>query len=396
MINRVILMVLDSVGAGASADAAKYGDAGADTLGHIFQSMGDHYALPNLANLGLYNLISLVHPPNPERIVGSFGKAACASSGKDTTTGHWELAGLIIKKPFPTYPNAFPKALIEEFERKIGTKTLGNVVASGTEIIKELGEEHVKTGYPIIYTSADSVFQIAAHETRFGLEKLYNICKIAREMLAGENAVARVIARPFIGEPGSFTRTENRRDYSVDPTGKTVLDLVKENGGSVVAVGKINDIFNGRGITEVLPTHSNNTGMVLTWDAVSNKVPLGSEPCLIFSNLIDFDMLWGHRRDVKAYARGLQEFDKFLPSLMAVLRDEDILIITADHGCDPTYTYHTDHTREYVPILVYGKKIKAGADLGVRKTMADVAQTIADFFGFKPMENGTSFKKLLA
>ena len=393
MINRVILMVLDSVGTGAMPDAANFGDSGADTLGHIFESMGKTYSLPNLASLGLYNIIKQREAAKPETLRGSYGKLACASAGKDTTVGHWELAGIILKKPFPTYPKGFPKQIIEEFERRIGTKILGNKTASGTEIIKELGEEHIRTGYPIVYTSADSVFQVAAHETHFGLEKLYSACRAAREMLAGEHAVARVIARPFVGEPGNFTRTDNRKDYSLSPDKKTILDLIAESGGDVVAVGKINDIFNGRGITESMPTHSNNTGMVYTWDAVSKKVPAPGKKCLIFSNLVDFDMLWGHRRDVKAYARGLEEFDKFLPTLTDKMLDGDILIISADHGCDPTYNAHTDHTREYVPLLVYGKKAKKGVSLGTRSTMADVAQTIADIFGFEPMENGTSFKK---
>ena len=395
MINRVILLVLDSVGAGAMPDAASFGDSGADTLGHIFERMGKTYSLPNLASLGLYNIIPRKQPATQEKLSGAFGKMACASAGKDTTVGHWELAGNILKKPFPTYPKGFPKQIIEEFEKRIGTKTLGNKTASGTEIIKELGEEHIRTGYPIVYTSADSVFQVAAHESRFGLEKLYSACKAAREMLTGEHAVARVIARPFTGEPGNFKRTENRRDYSLSPAKKTILDLTAENGGTVVAVGKIKDIFNGRGITDVMATHSNNTGMAYTLDAVSDKVPAPGKKCLIFSNLVDFDMLWGHRRDVTGYAGALQEFDKFLPALLGKLLDEDILIITADHGCDPTYTAHTDHTREYVPLLVYGKEVRKGASLGTRSTMADVAQTIADIFGFERMENGTSFKKEL-
>ncbi|MCX5781921.1 MAG: phosphopentomutase [Elusimicrobia bacterium] len=395
MINRVILVVLDSVGAGALPDAEKYGDTGADTLGHIFSNMGKDYSLPNMANLGLYNIISS-SLTKPEVLSGSYGKMACLSPGKDTTVGHWEIAGIILDKPFPTYPNGFPKELIKTFEKKIGTKTLGNFAASGTEIIKQLGEKHIKSGYPIIYTSADSVFQIAAHEKYFGLEKLYSICKIARKMLTGDHNVSRVIARPFIGEPGSFVRTENRKDFSLPPVKKTILDKVKENGGSVVAIGKIKDIFNGQGITQSMLARNNSEGMAMTMDAVSQNIrPLPDSKSLVFTNLLDFDMLWGHRRDVKSYARGLEEFDKFLPSLIEKMKQEDLLIITADHGCDPTYTVHTDHTREYVPLMIYGKKIKSGINLGARASMSDIAQTIADIFSFNQMENGKSFKNLL-
>ena len=322
------------------------------------------------------------------KIIGCYGKMACASPAKDTTAGHWELSGIILDKAFPTYPNGFPKEVISEFEKLIGTKTLGNCTASGTEIIQRLGDEHCRTGYPIVYTSADSVFQIAAHEKTFGLEKLYDICRAARKMLTGEHAVGRVIARPFIGDHGNYTRTENRRDYSLDPFETTILDKIKNSGKQVVAVGKIEDIFNGKGITKALHTHNNTSGMAETLElTVKNDVSQG----LIFTNLVDFDMLWGHRRDVKAYAAGLKAFDDYLPKLIQALKTDDILIITADHGCDPTFTKHTDHTREYVPLLVYGKNIKQDVNLGARNTFADVAQTIADAFGLEPMKNGTSF-----
>lgn len=389
-LNRFILVVLDSAGIGELPDAEKYGDKGADTLGHVIESSGSDFVLPNLAFLGLYNLFHKKYLKSAVELIGSYGKMECASLGKDTTVGHWEIAGIILNKPFPTYPNGFPKELIFEFEKRIGTKILGNYPASGTEIIKQLGQEHCRTGYPIVYTSADSVFQIAAHEKSFGLEKLYDVCRIARQMLSGEHGVCRVIARPFKGKPGSFVRTENRRDFSLSPAGTTILDKIKNSDGEVTAVGKIEDIFNKQGITKAIHTRSNSEGISVTIDAVS-KEP--HSPTLIFTNLVDFDMLWGHRRNVKAYADGLKEFDNSLPAIIAKMRGEDILIITADHGCDPTFTRHTDHTREYVPLLVYGKKIKAGVNLKVRSTFADIAQTIADTFNLPPMEHGTSFKQ---
>lgn len=389
---RIILLVLDSVGVGALPDAGRYGDAGADTLGHIFQAMGPSYALPNLARMGLCRLPAGNRSCMQENSTAAYGRMQCASPAKDTTAGHWELAGLVLEKPFPTYPHGFPQELIADFEKRIGTKILGNVPASGTEIIRQLGDEHCRTGYPIIYTSADSVFQIAAHETFFGLERLYHVCRIAREMLTGEHAVGRVIARPFTGDTGAYIRTANRRDYSLTPFAPTILDRVKESGGEVVAVGKIEDIFNRQGITRAVHSRSNTEGMQVTLDAV--RVSPAART-LIFTNLVDFDMLWGHRRDVRSYADGLKAFDEFLPTLLAALQPDDLLIITADHGCDPTYTQHTDHTREYVPLLVQGRRVWRGKDLGTRATFADVAQTVADIFGLAPMEHGTSFRKEL-
>jgi len=391
-INRFVILVLDSVGIGALPDAVKYGDSGADTLGHIFEAMGEDYNLPNLARLGLYSLVSSSKKKPNAPLSGSFGRMMCASPAKDTTAGHWELAGIVLDKAFPVYPEGFPDNVIAEFEKKIGTKTLGNVTASGTEIINRLGDEHVKTGYPIVYTSADSVFQIAAHEETFGLEKLYEICRTARAMLKGEHSVGRVIARPFVGESGSYIRTANRRDFSLLPFEPTILDKIKNSGGTVTAVGKIEDIFNGSGITQSVHAHSNKECFSATLELISKKV---SQRSLIFTNLVDFDMLWGHRRDVKAYAKGLKDFDDSLQALFNALKEDDVLIITADHGCDPVFAKHTDHTREYVPLLVYGKNIKTGVDLGVRSTFADVAQSIAEAFGLDPFKNGKSFTKEL-
>lgn len=392
-LNRIILIVLDSVGAGELPDADKYGDKGTNTLKHIFESMGKDFVLPNLGKLGLYNIINNPFEHASQNIVGNYGKMATMSPAKDTTAGHWEISGVILDKPFPTYPNGFPKDLIEEFERKIGTKVLGNCVASGTEIIKQLGEDHYKTGYPIVYTSADSVFQIAASqdENIFGLEKLYNACTIARQMLTGEHAVGRVIARPFIRKSdGTFERTSNRKDYSLNPLGETILDKIVNNNGKVISIGKIKDIFNGRGISVSYHTTNNIDGIQKTIECISDKTDSDKKQ-LIFTNLVDFDMLWGHRRNVDSYAKGLKYFDDKLPEIINSMSDTDLLIVTADHGCDPTYTKHTDHTREYVPLMVYGKNIKQNISLGIRTSLSDIAQTIADIFEFSPMKNGKSF-----
>ncbi|MDK2793736.1 MAG: phosphopentomutase [Caldanaerobacter sp.] len=344
MLQRVILIVLDSVGVGELPDAYKFGDEGTNTLGHVVEKTG--IKLPTMEKLGLGNIIPLkTVAPNPNAI-GAYGKMAEKSAGKDTTTGHWEIAGLIVEKPFPTYPEGFPKEIIEEFEKRIGRKVLGNKPASGTEIIKELGEEHIKTGYPTVYTSADSVFQIAAHEEVIPLEELYRMCEIAREILKGDHAVGRVIARPFIGSPGNFVRTANRKDFSLKPFGPTVLDMLKEAGYQVYAVGKIEDIFAGQGITDSIHTGNNDEGITATIEAM-DAVKKG----IIFTNLVDFDMVYGHRNDVNGYAKALKHFDERLPEIMLRLKEEDLLIITADHGCDPT-TPGTDHTREYVPLLV--------------------------------------------
>jgi len=383
--SRIILIVLDSAGIGALPDAALYGDEGSDTIGHICKFTG--IELPNMDSLGLGNIKPLDHNPPAVGPKGFYGKMAEQSAGKDSTTGHWEIAGLWLERPFPTYPNGFPPEVIDEFEKRIGTKILGNKPASGTEIIKELGEQHMKTGYPIVYTSADSVFQIAAHEEVIPLERLYEVCRIARQVMTGEHAVARVIARPFIGTPGNFVRTEHRRDFSLEPTGETMLDKLKAKGLGIYAIGKIEDIFAGRGITKSIHTGNNHDGIAATIDCMAD-----ADAGLIFTNLVDFDMLYGHRNDVYGYARALREFDDALPAIMAGMNDNDLLIITADHGCDPT-TPSTDHSREYVPLLVYTPSNQDTYTLGVRKTFADIAQTVAENFNLTPFEHGKSFLK---
>jgi len=389
MTKRIILIVLDSVGVGELPDAAAYNDKGANTLGHIFNALGDSFFLPNLAKLGLYKIINTKNRLPEVEVIGCYGKMMTKSPAKDTTAGHWEMSGIILKKPFPVYPHGFPKEIIDNFEKLIGTKVLGNYVISGTEIIKQLGAQHQKTGYPIVYTSADSVFQIAAHEESFGLNRLYEICQTARDLMQGDNAVGRIIARPFVGTEGNYTRTTNRRDYSLAPPETTILDEIKNSQGEVVGVGKIEDIFNGRGITKAIHTKGNLNGMDVTLNELNQSSKVQT---LIFTNLVDFDMLWGHRRNIEAYANGLKDFDVFLPNFIKALKDDDILIITADHGCDPTYKLHTDHTREYVPLLVYGKKLKRNVDLGIRETLSDISQTVADIFGIPKMKNGGSFK----
>jgi phosphopentomutase len=424
---RVILIVLDSVGIGALPDADKYGDEGSDTLGNIAREVGS-LRLPNMAALGLGNLVGLAEPRSqlnrPHRRMpgvntlaswfgfpgipikmpsGVCGRLAPRSPGKDTTTGHWEIAGIILEKPFRTYPGGFPEKLISEFEAKIGRAVLGNKPASGTEIIKELGEEHIRTGKPIVYTSADSVFQIAAHEEIVPLDTLYDWCQTARDMLTGDDLVARVIARPFTGEPGNFTRTANRKDYSLKPLAPTLLDYVREAGGCVTAIGKIHDIFAGQGIDRSVHTASNAEAIEAILREMrgdprpgdcTDSAPLPGEPCphLIFANLVDFDMLYGHRNDVLGYARALVEFDTALPSILALLQDRDVLVITADHGCDPT-TPSTDHSREYVPLLMHGKALKQGVVLQDRDTLADIGATCAELMGVEYAGAGTSFAK---
>ena len=385
---RVIMIVLDSVGVGELPDAALYGDEGSNTLGNTAKAVGG-LNLPNLGRLGLGNIIPIEGVPSTDTPAGAWGKMAEQSAGKDTTTGHWEIAGLILDKPFPTYPNGFPPEVIDEFEKAIGRKTLGNYPASGTVIIEELGEEHIKTGYPIVYTSADSVFQIAAHEEVVPLELLYEWCQVARQQLQGEHGVGRVIARPFVGEPGSFSRTSARRDFSLEPPTPTILDVLVENGIPVYSVGKIKDIFAGRGITEGVKTNNNQEVV----DGVLRYMQSKDESMLNLRQLVDFDMLWGHRNDAEGYARGLEEFDKRLPDILNALRPDDILIILADHGCDPT-TASTDHSREYVPLLVTGNKVKP-ENLGVRETFADTAQTIAEFFGVEFVSSGRSFAHIV-
>ncbi|MDD2443813.1 MAG: phosphopentomutase [Desulfotomaculaceae bacterium] len=374
-VKRVLLLVLDSVGVGELPDAGDYGDTGSNTLGNTARAVRG-LKLPHLERLGLGNIIDVEGVPPAVRPEASYGRMAEQSMGKDTTIGHWEMAGLILKHPFPVYPKGFPPALIKSFEQKISRLTLGNKVASGTAIIDELGAKHMETGDPIVYTSADSVFQVAAHEDVIPIEELYRICRIAREMLAGEHAVGRVIARPFVGNPGSFRRTANRHDFSLKPPGKTVLDLLKENNIPVTAVGKITDIFDGEGITMTVTCRGNTD----CTDQTLQLVHSGIEG-LIFINLVDFDMLYGHRNDPRGYADALEELDRRLPELLELLGESDVLIITADHGCDPT-TVSTDHSREYVPLLVYGDPVLGGVNLGVRETFADVAATVADIFGF--------------
>ncbi len=383
-VNRIILIVLDGVGIGALPDADQYGDAGSNTLVNTARAVGG-LSLPHLARLGLGNITQIPGVPAAAEPAGSFGKMAERSPGKDTTTGHWEIAGLVLDKPFPVYPNGFPEELIEFFEEQIGRRVLGNKVASGTEIIEELGAEHMRTGYPIVYTSADSVFQIAAHEEIIPVQELYRICQIARKILSGKHAVARVIARPFIGRPGAFIRTARRHDFSLAPPKPTILDALCENGFAVLAVGKIEDIFAGRGITRTVHTKDNMDGVNRTLEFMR-----GGERGLIFANLVDFDMVYGHRNNAPGYAEALAAFDRRLPEIMNALRSDDILIVTADHGCDPT-TPSTDHSREYVPVLVYGHKVRPGVNLGIRQTFADIAATVADLFHLDFRSPGTSF-----
>ncbi|MCM8711058.1 phosphopentomutase [Clostridium sp. SYSU_GA19001] len=386
MVNRVILIVLDSVGIGELPDADKFGDKGSDTLGNISKAVGG-LRLPNMERLGLGNIDGIKNIVKFDNPKGTFGKCSEMSVGKDTITGHWEIAGVILKRPLNTYSEGFPKDIIEEFENKIGRKVLGNKVASGTEIIKELGDEHVKTGYPIVYTSADSVFQIAAHEEVIPLEELYSMCKIAREMLVGDRIVGRVIARPFVGKNGAYSRTSNRKDYALDPFNKTMLDYIKETGNNVMAVGKIEDIYNGKGITDAVHIKNNMEGVDKTIEYMKTN-----KSGLIFTNLVDFDMIYGHRNDYKGYAKALQDFDNRLPEIIHLMSKEDVLILTADHGCDPT-TESTDHSREYVPVVVYGEKIKAGVNIGTRKSFCDIGKTVLELLNVKNELYGQSFAK---
>ncbi|ACL69452.1 phosphopentomutase [Halothermothrix orenii H 168] len=346
-------------------------------------------SIPNMERMGLGKIKDLEGISSTIKARGAYGKMAESSAGKDTTTGHWEIAGIILKEPFPTYPDGFPPEVIKPFEREIGREVLGNKPASGTKIIEELGEEHIKTGKPIVYTSADSVFQIAAHEEVIPVEELYNMCKIARRILTGKHAVGRVIARPFIGKPGNFVRTERREDFSLEPPEKTMLDIIKEAGLQVYAVGKIVDIFAGRGINEYNHTVDNMDSVDAILDYM-DEVSSG----LIFANLVEFDMVYGHRRNVKGYARALEEFDQRIPEILDKLKSNDILIITADHGCDPAYK-GTDHTREYVPLLIYGENIKEDCNLGVRSSYSDLAATITDLLGVRQVNNGESFAGII-
>ncbi len=385
MIKRVILFVLDSVGIGALPDSEKFGDIGVNTLGHIAKST-DNFKIPNLMKMGIGNIDGVDYIQADENPIGAFGRSLEASNGKDTTTGHWEIAGLYIEQPFKTYPDGFPDYIIDAFESKIGKKILCNKPASGTVVLEELGEEHMRTGSPIVYTSADSVFQIAAHEDIIPLPELYNMCQIARDMLMGEDQVARVIARPFIGEPGNFQRTSNRRDYSIKPYQKTVLDYAKEAGLKVKAVGKIVDIYDGEGITDDVHTKDNMDGVDQTLNYLKEDFQ-----GILFTNLVDFDAKFGHRRDIPGYRGALEEVDARIPELMAAMKPTDMLIILADHGNDPAYK-GSDHTREYIPLLIYGEEIKAGVNIGTRKTFADVAATVSDVLNISATPYGESFK----
>lgn len=380
---RIVLVVLDSVGIGPMPDWAEFlDDMPGDTLGHC--AMLRPLKLPNLEAMGLANIRPFEHLRPAKAPRANYGRCALASPGKDTTTGHWELAGILLQKPFPLYPGGFPADLMAEFERRIGRGTLGNRPASGTEIIRELGEEHMATGRPIVYTSADSVFQIAAHEEVIPIEQQYRICQTARELLRGEHEVGRVIARPFVGRPGAFRRTANRHDYAVAPPRGMLLDALSGRNVDVVGVGKISDIYLGRGVTRSLKTKSNAEGMERIEDALRDF-----DRGLIFANLVDFDMLYGHRNDAEGYSRALEEVDAWLPRLDAALRPGDLVVLTADHGCDPT-TPSTDHSREYVPLLAYGPGLKGGAALGTRASLADIGQTVAENFGTR-LAAGVSF-----
>ncbi len=378
---RVIVIILDGVGCGELPDAEKYGDKGSNTLGNLAKKLGG-LKLPNLEKLGLGNIISIRGVPPTSTPLASYGKAGELSAGKDSTIGHWELMGVITKKPFPTYPEGLPRAMLKKFQDAIPQGgTLGGLPASGTQIIQELGEQHLKTSYPIVYTSADSVFQIAAHKSVIPLDKLYEMCETARALFP---EIGRVIARPFIGEKGEFKRTPERKDYSMPPSDLTLLDMLKAKGKAVTTVGKIDYLFAGRGITQAIHTRNNQEVMKNILEVM--QIQKGG---LIFSNLVDFDMLWGHRNDAEGFARGLSEFDEWLPSLLSKLKSEDILFITADHGVDPT-TPSTDHSREYIPILVYGDMIISGVNLEVRESFSDIGATIGEYFGVKTLA-GKSF-----
>ena len=380
-----VIIILDGVGIGELPDASKYGDAGSDTLGNMAKKLGG-LNLPNLQKLGLGNIHEIKGVSPAQNPLASYGKMAEVSKGKDSTTGHWEIAGLKVEIDFPYYPEGFPQELIEQFIQETGVKgVLGNKPASGTEIIKELGDEHVKTGYPIVYTSADSVFQIAAHEEVIPLERLYEICRIAREkVLVGKDSVGRVIARPFVGKSGNYTRTTNRKDFSLNPPEDTILNVLQFNGIKTIAVGKVNDLFNYSGIDVRAKTKSNAEGIekIIEFNSAEKE-------SFIFANLVDFDVYYGHRNDPEGFHKALQEFDSKLPEILATFDETDALVITADHGNDPT-TPSTDHSREYVPLLFY-RKGHAGRNLGVRKTFSDVAQTVAHFFKVNNSLKGTSF-----
>lgn len=385
---RVIWIVLDSVGIGELPDAKAYGDEGRDTLGHVARSRP--LMLPNLVRLGLASIKPLEHLEPPSKPNGSYGKGVTVSPGKDTTAGHWEMAGIWLDRAFPVYPHGFPESLMQKFEAAICRRTLGNKPASGTEIIKELGEEHMRTGFPVVYTSGDSVFQIAAHEEVIPVAKLYRMCEVARALLDGPNRVGRVIARPFTGTPGNFRRTERRHDYAVEPPRPMLLDVLAERKIPIFGVGKIHDIYNGRGLEHYVTTRNNADGMAKLNETFSRQTK-----GLIFANLVDFDMLYGHRKDVEGFARSLEEFDSLLGPFLDAMLPGDLLLITADHGCDPDpVSLSTDHSREYVPILAYTPRTNRGANLGTRSTLSDMGQTVAENFACS-IPHGSSFLKEL-
>ncbi len=387
---RIVIIVLDGVGIGALPDAGKYGDAGANTLRHCAEAVGG-LSLPNLERLGLGNLGKFKGIKQVPHSLASFAKMAEKSAGKDTVSGHWEISGLVQSAPFPTYPNGFPPEIIKAFTRAIGKKgVLWNKTASGTDLIKELGDKHLKTGWPIVYTSADSVFQIAAHQEVAPLAELYAMCKTAREIMTGRHRVARVIARPFGGPPGNFERVPGRQDFSVPPPQATLLNKMQDAGLITVGIGKIGDIFSGSGLDKIIHTFGNAEGIAQTAATLEHL-----EPDLVFTNLVDFDTLYGHRNDPQGFAQALIEFDKKLPEIMEAMLLEDILVITADHGCDPTGP-GTDHTREYVPLLIFGGLLIGGIDLGTRTSFADLGQTIAEAHGLRPLPHGTSFWKQIS
>ena len=383
---RVIIMVMDGAGVGGAPDAAEYGDEGSNTLANTAHALGG-LDLPNLQKMGLGNLADIDGVAPCTDCIASYGVMRESSHGKDTITGHWEMSGIITEHPFPTYPNGFPQDVIEEFENAIGRKTIGNYPASGTEIIENLGNEHIATGKPIVYTSADSVFQVAAHESIIPVTQLYDMCEKARKILIGENHVARVIARPFIGEPGSFIRTYNRKDFSVKPPNRTILDELVIAGYTVTGIGKIGDIFAYQGISNSIHTEGNADSIYRTIDSLN-----ASRPGLIFSNLVDFDSKYGHRNDPSGFGLGMKEFDTDLPDVLNAMRPNDLLIITADHGVDPT-TLSTDHSREMVPLLVWSPSAQHSVNLGTRQTFADLSATIAEIFSIEPWLVGTSFAK---
>ena len=383
MFTRAIVIVLDSVGVGELPDAAAYGDQGSNTLGNIGRLVTLN--IPTLAALGLARIVPLAGVPLPAVPLAAFGRMAEQSAGKDSVTGHWELMGIVLDRAFPTFPAGFPPDLITAFETRIGRPVLGNVVASGTAIIDELGAEHMRTGRPIVYTSADSVFQIAAHEAVVPIAQLYEWCEIAYDLTVRGLGLGRVIARPFVGQPGSFTRTANRHDYAMPPIGETLLDRLRARSVPTISVGKINDLFAGRGLSASFPTKSDDDGMTQIEEQMASY-----ESGLLFANLVDFDTVYGHRNDVKGYAHNLEQFDRRLARLLPKLRPNDLLVITGDHGNDPS-TPSTDHSREHVPILVTGERVKKGIDLGTRSTFADLGQTLAEIFGVGPLAHGSSF-----